>query len=161
MQASNAAMVSGRPSRFTPKRLPLKICGTRQQSASVGVSPQQYTEGASPCACRSAASSASWRSKASRPWRTQWWYQAFFASSSACRVPVRYLSTRGLFSGWISQATICARARTRARARGVVGNSAGVGCSSSRYSMMAMDCGSTAPSSVTRAGTRASPTRLA
>jgi hypothetical protein len=39
MQASNAAMVRGSPSKFTSKRLPLKICGTRQQSASVGESP--------------------------------------------------------------------------------------------------------------------------
>src|SRR6185312_15507061 len=41
MQASNAAMVRGSPSKFTLKRWPLNICGTRQQSASVGVSPKQ------------------------------------------------------------------------------------------------------------------------
>ena len=41
MQASKAAMVRGRPLKSQSKRWPLKICGTRQQSASVGVSPQQ------------------------------------------------------------------------------------------------------------------------
>jgi hypothetical protein len=39
MQASNTAMVRGRPDRSQSKRWALKICGTRQQSASVGVSP--------------------------------------------------------------------------------------------------------------------------
>ena len=39
MQASKAAIVRGRPEKSTSKRRPLKICGTRQQSASVGVSP--------------------------------------------------------------------------------------------------------------------------
>ena len=34
-------IVRGSPEKSTPKRCPLKICGTRQQSASVGVSPQQ------------------------------------------------------------------------------------------------------------------------
>jgi hypothetical protein len=32
-------MVRGKPSKSTLNRLPLKICGTRQQSASVGASP--------------------------------------------------------------------------------------------------------------------------
>ncbi|MCY1511937.1 hypothetical protein D9M68_463780 [compost metagenome] len=41
MQASKAAMVRGRPLKSQSKRRPLKICGTRQQSAMVGVSPQQ------------------------------------------------------------------------------------------------------------------------
>ena len=39
MQASNAAMVRVRPSKLVLTRRPLKICGTRQQSARVGVSP--------------------------------------------------------------------------------------------------------------------------
>ena len=39
MQASKAAMVRGKPVKFTSKRWALKICGTRQQSASVGVWP--------------------------------------------------------------------------------------------------------------------------
>jgi hypothetical protein len=39
MQASNAAMVRSSPEKSALKRWPLKICGTRQQSASVGVSP--------------------------------------------------------------------------------------------------------------------------
>ena len=51
-----------------------------------------------------AGSCASWRSNASRPSRTQWRYQAFLASSSTLSSRTRYLSTRRLFSGWISQA---------------------------------------------------------
>ena len=39
MQASNTAMVRGKPFRSQSKRWALKICGTRQQSASVGASP--------------------------------------------------------------------------------------------------------------------------
>jgi hypothetical protein len=39
MQASNAAMVRGKPSKFTLNRLPLKIWGTKQQSANVRESP--------------------------------------------------------------------------------------------------------------------------
>ena len=38
-------MVRGRPVRSTLKRWALKICGTRQQSARVRVSPWQYTDG--------------------------------------------------------------------------------------------------------------------
>jgi hypothetical protein len=39
IQASKAAMVRGKPSKFTLNRLPLKIWGTKQQSANVGVLP--------------------------------------------------------------------------------------------------------------------------
>ncbi len=39
MQASKAAMARGRPLKSQSKRRPLKTCGTRQQSASVGVLP--------------------------------------------------------------------------------------------------------------------------
>ena len=39
MHASKAAMVRGKPVKFTSKRWALKICGTRQQSARVGVWP--------------------------------------------------------------------------------------------------------------------------
>jgi hypothetical protein len=39
MQASKAPMVNGKPSKFTSKRLALKIWGTKQQSANVGVLP--------------------------------------------------------------------------------------------------------------------------
>jgi hypothetical protein len=41
MQASNAAMVRGNPSKLTSNLLPLKIWGTKQQSAKVGVLPKQ------------------------------------------------------------------------------------------------------------------------
>ena len=36
-----AAMVKGKPSKLTSNLLPLKICGTKQQSARVGVLPKQ------------------------------------------------------------------------------------------------------------------------
>ena len=39
MHASNAAIVRGRRSKLVLTRLPLKTCGTRQQSAMVGISP--------------------------------------------------------------------------------------------------------------------------
>jgi hypothetical protein len=39
MQASKAAIVNGKPSNGTLKRCALKICGTKQQSAKVGVLP--------------------------------------------------------------------------------------------------------------------------
>jgi hypothetical protein len=41
MQASKAAMVKGKPSKLTSNLLPLKIWGTKQQSAKVGVLPKQ------------------------------------------------------------------------------------------------------------------------
>ena len=75
-------MVWGNPSSWVPKRWALKIWGTRQQSAKVGVAPWQYTDGGKPAACLRAAWLANCRSKASSPERTQWWYQAIFVSSS-------------------------------------------------------------------------------
>ena len=70
---------------------------------------------------------ASWRSKASSPSRTQWRYQVFLASSSTLSSRTRYLSTRRLFSGWISQAIDCASARTLARPSASAGSSGRLG----------------------------------
>ena len=54
----------------------------------------------------------------------------------------------------MSQATICAMARTLARSSASAGNSGGSGWMSSRYSMIASDWVSTSPLESSSAGTR-------
>ena len=75
------------------------------------------------------------------------------AASSVFKVWRRYSKMRRLLMGWMSQATIAAKARTWARSSGVVGNSAGVGWVSSSHSMMAGDWVMTLPS-LTKVGTK-------
>ena len=146
MQASNAAMVSGEAIEVHAKAFAVE--DLRHQAAILpawGVTPAiprgpalRLPLGGQQCQLAL---------KGPPALAHQWLLPGIFASSSACRVPVGARHA-GLFSGWISQATICAGARPGA-GRGRGGQQRRVGCSSSRYSMMAMDCGSTAPSSVT------------
>ncbi len=142
----------------------LRVEDLRHQAASRRASGHRPSTAATAAALlppRARASRPSCRSNASRPPRAQWRYQAVFSASSCPSVWVRYLSTRRLLTGWISQATIWASARTWARPSASPGSSGGCGCVSSRYSMIAIDCTSVLPSSSSSAGTSASPTRSA
>ena len=158
MQASNAAMVSGRPSRFTPKRLPLKICGTRQQSASVGCHPSN-TPGASPA-------------PAARRQQHQLALKGLQALAHPvvvpgisrlhrrAGVPVRYLSTRGCSAGGFRKPPFAPGARTRARARAWRATAQG-GLQLFQIFHDGHGLRQRRPLVGDRAGTRASPTRLA
>jgi len=118
-QRSVMPRIIGIAFRSQPNRRALNTCGTRQQSASVGVAPWQNIP--------VRGSPASIASTAPSPTSIQCRYHAFFCSSLTPNSRVRYCSTRRLLIGWMSHAMACAMARMRARSAAVPGSSAGSG----------------------------------
>ena len=85
--------------------------------------------------CQNGPVASSWarrRSTACRHAVNQFTRQAHRASSSRRAVPVRYSTTRGTISGWVSDTSMEASPRTLARRCGADGSSGTAGCTSSR-----------------------------
>ncbi len=137
-QAASMRRSVGYGARSRPNRCALYSCGIRQMSARPGRSPWQNVP--------VSALSASIVSIAAKPSAIQCRVHCVRASAGSCRSRSRYCITRRLLIGWMSQATSCASARTRARPAASAGSSGTCGNRSSRYSRIASDWVSTWPS---------------
>ncbi len=144
-QVASIRAMMGMEDRSQSSRRALNICGTRQASASVGASPWQYAP--------VSGDSANMRSSASRPappnagttrrGRVQRVQFVFQIAQHPQIVLADGYRRRSLAQG--------ARARAAAPS---AGSSGGCGCVSSRYSIMAIDCVTSASAS-TSVGTSA------